>query len=185
MNLIVAGALGVASWTFAEYALHNWVGHLTRGRTEFSREHLAHHRVEGYFTPTGKKARTALLVLTPLVASLAFVAGLPGVAFGAGFAAMYVAYEVAHRTIHTHAPRGPYGRWARRHHLHHHHRNAGANHGVTTPIWDWVFGTLEPCARVRVPHKRAPDWMVDEHGALRPEYADSYELVGPAARAAR
>jgi sterol desaturase/sphingolipid hydroxylase (fatty acid hydroxylase superfamily) len=177
---VLALFLGVFAWTFAEYALHDWVGHLTRGRTDFSREHLEHHRREGYFAPTPKKARTAVLVLLPMGGLATWVFGLPGLAFAVGFAAAYVSYEVLHRRIHTHAPRNAYGRWARRHHLHHHHRDARTNHGVTSPLWDWVFGTLAPCPEVRVPRKRAPGWLVDEAGEVRPAYAAEYVLVGPA-----
>lgn len=184
MTLLLSALAGALGWTFSEYAIHNWVGHKTRGRTEFSREHLAHHRDETYFTPTLRKARAAATVLVPLGLALGWVAGAAGLAFTLGYTVMYVAYEVLHRRTHTHAPRNRYARWARRHHLHHHHRNANANHGVTSPVWDWVFRTLEPCPVVRVPRARAPRWMVDEAGEVRPEYAGEYVLVGPVRRAA-
>ena len=182
MTVLFALLLGAFAWTFAEYALHDWVGHLTRGRTDFSREHLEHHRREGYFAPTPKKARTAALVLVPLGLASTRLLGLAGLAFTLGFAAAYLFYEVLHRRIHTHAPWNAYGRWARRHHLHHHHRDARTNHGVTSPLWDLVFGTLAPVEPVRVPRKRAPGWMVGDTGELSSSYAGDYVLVGPAPR---
>ena len=36
-SILLPAALGALTWTFAEYALHNWVGHGRRGRGEFSR----------------------------------------------------------------------------------------------------------------------------------------------------
>jgi len=183
MTLLLALAAGAFAWTFAEYAIHDWVGHKTRGRTEFSREHLAHHRDTTYFSPTAKKARAAApVVLLVGAAGILGVGWSHGMAFTIGFATTYLAYEVLHRRAHTHAPVGPYGRWARRHHLHHHYRNANANHGVTSPLWDWVFGTLEPCGQVKIPRSKAPAWMIDGQGEIRPPYRDDYLLVGPRAR---
>ncbi|MBW2258241.1 MAG: sterol desaturase family protein [Deltaproteobacteria bacterium] len=183
MTLLLSLAAGVFSWTFAEYAIHNWVGHKTRGRTEFSREHLAHHRDTRYFSPNAKKVTAAVPVIVPMGIVSVFAAGwVHGLAFTLAFAATYVAYEVLHRRTHTHAPVGPHARWARRHHLHHHYRNANSNHGVTSPLWDWVFGTLEPCGQVKIPRSKAPSWMVDGEREIRAPYREDYVLVGPRAR---
>jgi hypothetical protein len=54
------------------------------------------------------------------------------------------------------------------------------NHGVTSPLWDKVFGTYEAPAQVRVPRRLAMIWLVDEQGELRAEFADRYVLVGAA-----
>ena len=78
-----------------------------------------------------------------------------GLSVPLGIAAGYLFYEVLHRRIHVAAPFGRYGRWARVHHLAHHFGRADANHGVTSPLWDWVFGTRAPRATVKVPRKHA------------------------------
>lgn len=107
-----------------------------------------------------------------------WAAGGIGLSFVGGFFAMYIAYEVIHRRLHTAPGRNRYGRWARRHHLHHHYRRPKMNHGVTTPIWDLVFGTLDVPDVVRVPRRNALAWMLDASGELYREHADDYELVG-------
>lgn len=173
-------ALGAAVWSFAEYALHNWYGHLGRGTNEFSREHLAHHANGNYFTAIGRKARMAAVAIGALGLLVFAVLGpVRGLAFTAGFLAMYVAYEVLHRRAHTHAPIGPYGRWLRRHHFHHHFRNPKANHGVTSPIWDLVFGTFERPGVVRVPRKQAMSWLLGADGEVDARHARDYELARP------
>jgi hypothetical protein len=53
-----------------------------------------------------------------------------------------------------------------------------SNHGVSIPVWDLVFGTRREVERVRVPRRLALPWMLDDTGALRPEFAEDYELVG-------
>jgi hypothetical protein len=53
-----------------------------------------------------------------------------------------------------------------------------ANHGVSLPLWDHVFGTYERPTQVRVPRRLALPWLVDDEGELRPEFVDDYVLVG-------
>jgi sterol desaturase/sphingolipid hydroxylase (fatty acid hydroxylase superfamily) len=174
---MLAFALGVLSWTLAEYLLHRFHGHHARGRNEFSREHLRHHARRHYFTPTRRKVVTAAPALAVVGGVAALLAGAaPALAFTGGFAVMYVAYEVMHRRVHTHPARGFYGRWMRRHHLHHHFGNPWSNHGVTSPVWDVVFRTLERPGVVRVPRQLAMPWLVDDAGELRPEHAADYAI---------
>lgn len=177
MSAVIAGVVGALTWSLAEYLLHRFAGHYPKGKVAFSREHLAHHTDPTYFTPTPKKARTAAVITavagTPVALALGPLHGL--VAIG-GFLAAYIGYELVHRRIHTHRPLGPYGRLIRRHHLYHHFGAPKMNHGVTSPIWDMVFGTYVRPERVRVPVKHALRWMVDERGDLLPAFARDYEL---------
>lgn len=161
--MFVAFALGVMSWSFSEYALHNWVGHKGKGKNEFSREHLMHHAKQMYFAPWYKKFLAAFVVFVPTGVVLGFVVGpWLSAAYTSGFAFTYLGYEWLHRRLHTHAPINAYGRWARKHHFYHHFGNPKMNHGVTSPIWDMVFGTYEPPGQIRVPAPLAMDWLCDE-----------------------
>jgi hypothetical protein len=193
MSILMA-ALGGLAWTLSEYVLHRFVGHGRRrtpaatllGRltprgllAEFNREHLAHHADTQYFAPASRKLAAAAIVLPVMTLALWPLVGLASAAsFSGGFAVVYGAYEFFHRRIHTHAPRGPFTRWMRRHHLLHHHKNPKLNHGVTTPIWDVFFRTLTPLGKLRIPRRHAPPWMVGADGEVLPEFAADYELVG-------
>lgn len=171
-------AVGAFSWSFSEYALHNWVGHLGRGRNEFSREHLAHHGDTRYFTPTHRKIAVTAAATLILGSPLIVWGGLLGACYVLGFLVAYIGYEVLHRRIHTHPPTGPYSRWARRHHYYHHFSGPRFNHGVTSPIWDKVFGTWKEPGVIRVPAKHAMVWLLDpDTGDVRPEYARDYVLA--------
>ena len=176
---------GAGAWTLAEYSLHRWVGHDPKSETEFADEHRRHHAERFYFAPTEKKAAYA----GPIIASAALVgralAGRKGVAFVAGFAAAYVGYEAFHRRLHTHGPKGPVGRFLRRHHFAHHFNGPQTNHGVTSPVWDVVFGTLRDPGVIRVPEKHAMTWLVDPAtGDARAEYAADYVAHHPSKRRA-
>jgi hypothetical protein len=85
---------------------------------------------------------------------------------------------VLHRRCHTHPPRGAYGRWRRRNHFAHHFADPRRAHGVTTPLWDRVFGTALRVDRIRVPRALAMCWLVDAEGRVRAPFAADYELVG-------
>jgi len=168
-------------WTFSEYAMHHWNGHLMKGRTDFSREHLKHHSTSGYMAPDWKKALAAVVVsifLTP--ASIWLLGTVLGVVFTASFIASYLFYEQLHLHAHKYPPTGAYSRWVRKHHFAHHFNNPKHNHGVTTFIWDWVFGTLKPVSVVRVPERMAMVWLCDsETGEVNAEYANDYRLMRP------
>jgi 4-hydroxysphinganine ceramide fatty acyl 2-hydroxylase len=187
-----AFALGATSWTLAEYSLHRFFGHAKKQRRsegapglldgDFGSEHQAHHRDTRYFTPTRRKLQTAAVVLPVFGAVASIVVGpRRACSFVLGFGLCYAGYEVAHRRTHTHAPTGPYSRWTRRNHLSHHFSNPHSNHGVTTPIWDWVFGTHQDPGVIRVPQRHAPRWLMDATGeAVDPKYAQDYVLAARA-----
>ena len=176
---------GVASWTLLEWLIHNGLGHHGKRRTPFGREHVRHHATTSYFAPSWKKVVAAAVVGTGLWGGTQLVLGaLDAAALTAGLLVMYAAYEVIHRRCHTHAPKGRYGRWVRRHHFYHHFLDPHANHGVSTAIWDIVFGThRRVTAPIRVPRKAKVPWLIDPAtGEVRSRFAGDYEIAGGRAR---
>jgi sterol desaturase/sphingolipid hydroxylase (fatty acid hydroxylase superfamily) len=174
-----AFVLGVLAWSWSEYALHRWVGHDPKSKTDFADEHRSHHAVRGYFVASTKKVMyVGPIVLLGLGLGWCLF-GACGVAFVTGFAAAYVAYEVIHRRLHTHPPRGPLGRYLRRHHFAHHFNAPQSNHGVTSPLWDFVCGTWRAPGVIRVPEKHAMVWLLDEMGDVRTTFASDYVLHRP------
>ena len=146
---LVAGA---GTWTFLEYVIHAWLGHLPRGKTHVSAEHLAHHRDILYFVPLATKLAGAVPVLS-IATGLAYAAMdlTFALSFLLALTAGWWSYEWLHQEIHVRAPKGRYALWATRHHLAHHFTHPAKNHGVTTPLWDFVFGTYVRVDKVRVP----------------------------------
>jgi 4-hydroxysphinganine ceramide fatty acyl 2-hydroxylase len=170
-------ALGALTWTLLEYCIHRWLGHDRRLMPNpFAAEHVRHHS-SNYFAPTWKKLLAALCVFA-LVAPVAILTAgvVPGVAYALGLVGFYGVYEVLHRLEHVYEGFGPYGRWARRHHFYHHFTDPRMNHGVTSPLWDFVFRTYRTPGVIRVPEKLKLEWLVDEEGEVRQAYAASYEL---------
>jgi hypothetical protein len=58
------------------------------------------------------------------------------------------------------------------------------NFGVTSPLWDKVFGTYDDPGVVTVPRRMAPVWLLDETGAVKAEFTDDYLAKGIAHPAA-
>ena len=181
--------LGAGLWTLGEYVLHRFAMHVLRGRGILSREHLEHHVTAAWsFDP--------MIVLAWLGVILVGVFGwgpvgwllagpVAGGSLAAGWIVGYAWYEYQHAMAHRRGPGNRYTRWLRRHHFHHHFGHPMANHGVTTPVWDRVFGTLEAPDKVRVPRRLAPRWLLDADGEVRPEYRRDYILAGSAGSDAR
>jgi sterol desaturase/sphingolipid hydroxylase (fatty acid hydroxylase superfamily) len=175
-----AAILGVMTWSFLEYMLHRFLGHDRRFMPNFfSKEHTLHHSVGDYFAPTWKKVVVASVVFVGVSALASFAVGLGlALTYAASFAGMYTAYEVLHRRMHTHPGIGHYFRYMRRHHFSHHFTSPKMNHGVTSPLWDWVFGTYAEASRIRVPRKLAMGWLwnSDRSGVVT-RFEDHYEIV--------
>ncbi len=185
-SIALALLLGITTWSLLEYLLHRFLGHDARTRPNgFADEHIRHHSQGDYFAPAWKKL-TVTVVVTALVAPPAvyLVGQAIGLAYTAGLVGFYVFYEVLHRLEHVHAGLGRYGRWARRHHFWHHFGDPSKNHGVTSPIWDLVFGTYQAPGLILVPERLRMAWLTDEStGEVRPELAGIYAIRPSKARA--
>lgn len=173
---------GVMLWFLAEYLLHRFAMHHLHGKGIMSREHLEHHVGSTWsFSHTHLLSWVGVVIVGAVVwAPLGWLLAGPavGVALGAGWALGYAYYEWQHARAHLSGPGSRYGRWLRMHHFHHHFGHPMANHGVSIPLWDHVFGTYERPDRVRVPRRMALPWMLGEDGELRPELRGDYVLVG-------
>lgn len=140
-------ALGLGVWTLAEYLIHRFGFHHFPGLRAV---HLEHHA-----EPNGLHGSPTLVTVL-VFAGLAFgplwyVIGLQSAAAGtAGLMLGYLAYVGVHYAVHHVTGLGP--RWMgprlrsglrdliRAHAVHHHQFTH--NFGVTTTLWDRVFGTL-------------------------------------------
>lgn len=145
LALVGAGWLG---FSLVEYVLHRVLFHRTfpdtpDGRLDAFLTHGYHH--------VYPNDRTRL-VMPPMIAwplGLLFWGVLrlalgPTLAPGAftGVLLGYVAYDWIHFYTHHARPTTRLGRWIRRYHLLHHHDEHGSRFGVSSPLWDLVFGTF-------------------------------------------
>ena len=146
-----AFAAGFAFWTFAEYWVHRVVLHRM---PYFSPMHGEHHAAPLALigTPTWISMLTlASVVLLPGWVLFGFNVGS---GFFTGVAGGYVWYGLIHHLIHHGAARnGPtLLQEARLRHFKHHYRPQAGNFGVTTALWDHIFGTALPAGTPAASH---------------------------------
>ncbi|MBB4917477.1 sterol desaturase family protein [Streptosporangium saharense] len=172
-------ALGVALWTLLEWFIHGRLGHRRGARNRFAVEHAKHHATPQYIAGWTLKFLIVTPVALVLWALVTPVLGRPDAAgLVAGLTLMYLYYELVHRLIHRRPPRSRYGRWLRIHHVHHHFHGPRTNLGVTSPIWDRVFGTyVRVELPVSIPERHAPDWLLDPAtGDVAAAFAGTYVI---------
>lgn len=144
LPLVFAGLL---LWTLTEYVLHRWVFHWNNGSKLSARVHFLLHGVHHDF-PNDK---TRLVM--PLGASIpiaiifyALIPGLLGKLYGEplyiGMAIGYLFYDGTHYAVHHFKQRTRIGKALRKHHMVHHFADHEGGFGVSSPLWDYVFGTL-------------------------------------------
>lgn len=128
-------ATGLASWTLLEYAIHGGMGHLHQ--TFVTPIHAAHHRDPHAVFAIGTWLPSAAV----LAALVALFGSAPGVFFYLGLLTGFAAYEVIHYRIHFARRLTRVEQRLHAHHLVHHLRRPKKCLGVTTSLWDRVFGT--------------------------------------------
>jgi dihydroceramide fatty acyl 2-hydroxylase len=139
--------LGVLAWTLVEYGLHRGVFHFEpRADSDFQKDvswliHGIHHDypwdADRLVMPPTAAALIAVLLWWP--AKLAFAGH--AYAWFAGVVMGYVWYDLTHYYLHHAIPKSAAGKWMRKYHLVHHFKTPHVRYGITTPLWDLVFGT--------------------------------------------
>lgn len=136
-------AAGLFAWTLVEYFIHGVLGHAHR--TFVTALHDAHHRDPRAVFALGAWIPTAVV----LAGAWAMFGTAPGVIFYGGIVTGFAAYEYVHYRIHFAKPAGALEARLRARHLAHHAGEPDAIFGVTTRIWDIVFGSEPGAQRMR------------------------------------
>ena len=143
--------LGVFVWTITEYIVHRFVFHFEPSSPEMQRLFFLFHGVH-HAQPQCKTR----LVMPPIVSIplAAFFYGLfyllLVVVLGAqawlapmfaGFVTGYLAYDLTHYATHHFPMRWGFLKYLKRYHMQHHYKTPSQRFGVSSPLWDIVFGT--------------------------------------------
>ena len=149
---IPAGVLaGLFLWTFAEYMLHRFVFHFRPRNATQEKIIFLFHGIH-HAQPQDKTR----LVMPPVVSipmALIFYGlfyGLVGRLLGAplwvaplsaGFLIGYLVYDLTHYATHHFPMRKGIFKFLKRYHMQHHYKTPDQRFGVSSPLWDMVFGT--------------------------------------------
>ena len=145
--LAVAGLFiaGLFIWTGVEYIFHRYLFHY-RSQSRWAQRlhfivHGSHHDypndVSRISTPPSMSIPIAALFY--VICALIFGRFAPPVF--AGLMLGYVFYETIHYASHHFPMKRSVWRWMKQNHLQHHYRDDHSGYGVSSPLWDYVFGS--------------------------------------------
>lgn len=165
LEWVVAGFL---MWTFTEYVIHRFIFHPPQWIEDDTRRivgglepgtpimpEMPTWRHKFYFLVHGNHHDfpndSGRLVMPPSVSiPLAFLfyglfaatIGTAAPAVFTGFVAGYLAYDTTHYFTHHGATRTAFARYQKKRHFRHHYADSTRDFGVSSPLWDAVWGTL-------------------------------------------
>jgi sterol desaturase/sphingolipid hydroxylase (fatty acid hydroxylase superfamily) len=138
---------GLLFWSFFEYIMHRYIFHISehiKGTERFQFiVHGVHHQhpkdEERVFMPPVPGAIVAMVLL-----GINFlIMGKNTFFFTGGMIIGYMIYACIHYAVHN-KPVNPRFRKLWQHHAMHHYKYPDKAFGVSSPLWDMVFGTMPP-----------------------------------------
>jgi sterol desaturase/sphingolipid hydroxylase (fatty acid hydroxylase superfamily) len=144
--------VGLVLWTFIEYNIHRFFFHFCP-KTAWQERivflfHGVHHaqprmKTRLVMPPAASLPMAAFFLLLfyllvgRLMGHIEWVGPLlSGILLG------YLIYDLMHYATHHFPMRwGRYFRFLKRHHMLHHYKTPDQRFGVSSPFWDWVYGT--------------------------------------------
>lgn len=146
--LAISGVVlaGLVTWSLAEYLLHRFLFHFPAksklGRWLVFAFHGVHHDSPQDKTRLVMPPVPAALILVVLWLLFGLVVPQPWIEpFMAAFILGYLVYDYMHYATHHFAMRHPVLRFIKRYHMQHHFSSEQGRFGVSSPLWDLVFGT--------------------------------------------
>jgi sterol desaturase/sphingolipid hydroxylase (fatty acid hydroxylase superfamily) len=137
---------GFFLWTLLEYLIHKYLFHIAEFNPKLERLQYTLHGIHHEYPRD--KMRLAMPPLVSIVLAIGFFAlfyaifGLYGFSFGAGFVAAYASYLLVHYSVHAFVPPDNFLRKLWVHHSIHHYKDPKSAFGVSSPLWDYIFGTM-------------------------------------------
>ena len=136
---------GLLFWTLFEYLMHRYVFHFItdniRGKKFVYTLHGVHHEYprdrERLFMPPVP----SLVISSLILGGMYLVIGYYALSFFPGFMVGYILYGTMHYAIHSIAPPPFMKALWRNHHLHH-YKFPEKGFGVSSVLWDHIFGTV-------------------------------------------
>ena len=137
---------GFFVFTLVEYVMHRYLFHI--GTSTKKREklqytlHGVHHEYPKDKERLAMPPVMSITIATTLLFIFKLILGDLVFAFLPGFLVGYASYLAMHYILHTFkAPKGIFNfLWAN--HAVHHYKDQTKAYGVSSPLWDYVFGTM-------------------------------------------
>ena len=144
--VIGIGVTALFVWTLTEYCLHRFLFHYP-ARSRLGKRfvylfHGNHHDDPRDKTRLVMPPAGAIPIMALLLVLFGPVIPAPWIEpFGAFFIVGYLIYDYIHYATHHFRMRNPLAKFLKRHHMKHHYSGEPGRYGVSSPLWDIVFGT--------------------------------------------
>lgn len=137
---------GLLVWSLTEYTLHRFVFHFIPRSNWGKQIHFMFHGVHHDYPNDSTRLVMPPVVSIPLAILFYYiflnVLGLRYLPpFFAGFILGYLSYDLTHYAVHHFGLHGRISLYLKQQHMRHHYMDPDGNYGVSSPLWDFVFGT--------------------------------------------
>jgi sterol desaturase/sphingolipid hydroxylase (fatty acid hydroxylase superfamily) len=140
-------ALGFVSFTWVEYITHRYIFHMgtyTRLRERFQYTiHGVHHEYPKDKTRLAMPPLLSITIATLLLLCFRLIMGDMVFAFLPGFLVGYAFYLSVHYMVHVYQPPKNFLKVLWINHSVHHYKHGEYIFGVSSPFWDYVYGTMK------------------------------------------
>ncbi len=147
LSIIVLLILGIFFWTLLEYVLHRFIFHY-EPKTDFGKKiHFVFHGVHHDYPRDAKRLVMVPTVSIPLAVffyflSLFILGASLSKPFFAGLVLGYLIYDMMHFALHHFGFKNQLLLELKKHHMKHHYSEPNKSFGVSSPLWDYIFGTV-------------------------------------------
>lgn len=139
--------VGFAVWTAAEYLLHRYIFHFVPKSKWGLRLHFIFHGVHHDYPKDRMRlvmppsASIPMALILYFFFSLFFKVQTNLFAFFAGFLIGYLIYDMLHYAMHHYNFKSGLMKKIKQHHMLHHYSDPAKGYGVSSALWDKIFGS--------------------------------------------
>ena len=138
--------LGVIFFTWVEYNVHRYVFHMTaetesRAKAQYTM-HGVHHEFPKDKTRLAMPPLLSITLATTLFFLFRLILGDFAYSFLPGMLVGYSAYLSVHYMVHAFQPPRNFFKILWVNHGVHHYKNGDGVYGVSSPLWDYIYGTM-------------------------------------------
>ncbi|CAN5571538.1 hypothetical protein BH10BAC4_BH10BAC4_18170 [soil metagenome] len=145
--------IGAFSFTWVEYIIHRYLFHMgaeTEGKAKAQYTmHGVHHEFPKDKTRLAMPPLLSISLATMLLFVFRFILGDFVFSFLPGFLVGYALYLSIHYMVHAFQPPNNFFKILWVNHAIHHYKNGDGVYGVSSPFWDYIYGTMSSGTKSR------------------------------------
>jgi len=139
---------GLLAFTWIEYLVHRYLFHMEtytelRSKIQYA-VHGVHHEYPKDKTRLAMPPLLSITIATLLLFFFRLFLGDLVFSFLPGFLVGYALYLAVHYMVHAYQPPKNFLRYLWINHSIHHYKDGGGVYGVSSPLWDYIYGTMTP-----------------------------------------